>query len=178
MKAADPNFVMGHVISNGLELIGTGRSPLLDKDLEKEFKVMSDLAKTQQLTEWETMHAAALEVFAKGNIPAAAEMWEQILQDHPLDLLAIKLAHDSYFYLGQQTQMRDSIARILPYWTPSTPLSRKPLKCLEGLYMGHLSSAKVPNSRPSVDRSVNGGGPEIAPAPPTSIHSKRAIIHR
>ncbi|XP_066446298.1 tetratricopeptide repeat protein 38 isoform X2 [Eleutherodactylus coqui] len=123
MKAADPNFVMGHVISNGLELIGTGRSPLLDKDLEKEFKVMSDMAKTQQLTERETMHAAALEMFAKGNIPAAAEMWEQILQDHPLDLLAIKFAHDSYFYLGQQTQMRDSIARILPYWTPSTPLS-------------------------------------------------------
>ncbi|CAN2391358.1 tetratricopeptide repeat [Pristimantis euphronides] len=114
---------MGHVISNGLELIGTGRSPLLDKEFQKELNVMSDLAKTQPLTEREKIHVTALQTFAKGNIPAAAEMWDQILQDHPLDLLAIKLAHDSYFYLGQQTQMRDSIARILPYWTASTPLS-------------------------------------------------------
>ncbi|XP_040295099.1 tetratricopeptide repeat protein 38 [Bufo bufo] len=123
IRAADPNFVMGHVISNGLELIGTGRSPIIDQEFEKDLKVMSDLAKTQPLTEREKMHVAALETFAKGNIPMAADMWDQILQDHPLDLLAIKLAHDSYFYLGQQTQMRDSISRILPYWTPSTPLS-------------------------------------------------------
>ncbi|XP_073423794.1 tetratricopeptide repeat protein 38 isoform X1 [Dendrobates tinctorius] len=123
MKAADPNFVMGHVISNGLDLIGTGRSPLLDKEFERDLKVMSDLAKTQPLTEREKLHVAALETFAKGNLPKAADMWDQILQDNPLDLLAIKLAHDSYFYLGQKTQMRDSISRILPYWTPNTPLS-------------------------------------------------------
>ncbi|KAM3926206.1 tetratricopeptide repeat protein 38 [Leptodactylus fuscus] len=123
MKGADPNFVMGHVISNGLELIGTGRSPFIDKELEKNLRVMSDLAKTQPLTDREKLHVAALETFAKGNMPKAAVMWDQILQDHPLDLLAIKLAHDSYFYLGQQTQMRDSISRILPYWTESTPLS-------------------------------------------------------
>ncbi|XP_069619455.1 tetratricopeptide repeat protein 38 isoform X1 [Ranitomeya imitator] len=123
MKAADPNFVMGHVISNGLDLIGTGRSPLLDKEFERDLKVMSDLAKTQPLTEREKLHVAALETFAKGNLPKAADTWDLILQDHPLDLLAIKLAHDSYFYLGQKTQMRDSISRILPYWTPNTPLS-------------------------------------------------------
>ncbi|XP_073506136.1 tetratricopeptide repeat protein 38 isoform X2 [Phyllobates terribilis] len=123
IKAADPNFVMGHVISNGLDLIGTGRSPLLDKEFERDLKVMSDLAKTQPLTEREKLHVAALETFAKGNIPKAADMWDQILQDHPLDLLAVKLAHDSYFYLGQKTQMRDSISRVLPYWTPNTPLS-------------------------------------------------------
>lgn len=123
IKAADPSFVMGHVMANGLELIGTGRSPVIDKEFEKELKVMSDLAKTQPLTEWETLHVAALETFAKGNFPKASDMWEQILQGHPLDLLALKLAHDSYFYLGQQTQMRDSVSRVLPYWTPSTPLS-------------------------------------------------------
>ncbi|KAG8579855.1 hypothetical protein GDO81_011077 [Engystomops pustulosus] len=123
IKEADPNFVMGHVISNGLELIGIGRSPIIDPEFRKELNVMSDLAKTQPLSEWEELHVAALETFAKGNLPKAAEMWDWILLDHPLDLLAIKLAHDSYFYLGQQTQMRDSISRILPYWTATTPLS-------------------------------------------------------
>ncbi|KAM5172841.1 tetratricopeptide repeat protein 38 [Mantella aurantiaca] len=123
IKTADPNFVMGHVLSNGLELIGTGRSPLLDKELQNALQIMSDLAKSQSLTERERSHVAAVETFAKGNIVKAAMLWEEILQNHPLDLLALKFCHDSYFYLGQQTQMRDSVGRVLPYWTPKTPLS-------------------------------------------------------
>ncbi|XP_069824037.1 tetratricopeptide repeat protein 38 isoform X2 [Dendropsophus ebraccatus] len=123
IKAADPNFVMGHVMANGLELIGTGRSPTIDQEFAKDLSVMSDLAKTQPLTEWEKLHVAAVETFAKGNMPKASDIWERILQDHPLDMLAIKFVHDCYFYLGQQTQMRDSVARVLPYWTSSTPLS-------------------------------------------------------
>ncbi|XP_063784949.1 tetratricopeptide repeat protein 38 isoform X2 [Pseudophryne corroboree] len=123
INAADPDFVMGHVVANGLELIGTGRSPLIDKELANSLKVMADLSKAQPLTEWERLHVAALETFAKGNLPKASDYWERILQDHPLDLLAMKFAHDTYFYLGEQTQMRDSVARILPYWAPSNPLS-------------------------------------------------------
>ncbi|XP_072256361.1 tetratricopeptide repeat protein 38 [Pyxicephalus adspersus] len=123
IKAADPNFVMGRVLSNGLELIGTGRSPVLDKELQKDLKTMSDQAKAQSLTEREQLHVSAIETFAKGNLVKAATLWEEILQNHPLDLLALKFAHDAYFYLGQQTQMRDSVARVLPYWTPKTPLS-------------------------------------------------------
>ncbi|XP_075066433.1 tetratricopeptide repeat protein 38 [Mixophyes fleayi] len=123
IKAVDPNFVMGHVISNGLELIGTGRSPFIDKELENDLKIMSDLSKTQPLTERELLHVAAVETFAKGNLPKASVLWDQILQNHPLDLLALKFAHDTYFYLGQQTQLRDSVARVLPHWTPSRPLS-------------------------------------------------------
>ncbi|XP_018425895.1 PREDICTED: tetratricopeptide repeat protein 38 [Nanorana parkeri] len=123
IKAADPNFVMGHVLSNGLELVGTGRSPVLDKELQDDLKTMSDLAKTQSLTEREQSYVAALETFAKGNLVKATALWEEILQNHPLDLLALKFAHDAYFYLGQQTQMRDSVARVLPFWTPKNPLT-------------------------------------------------------
>ncbi|KAM4747280.1 tetratricopeptide repeat protein 38 isoform 2-T2 [Rhinophrynus dorsalis] len=53
----------------------------------------------------------------------AGDLWDRILQDHPTDLLALKFAHDAYFYLGHQRKMRDSVARVLPYWTPETPLS-------------------------------------------------------
>ena len=54
----------------------------------------------------------------------AAEGWEEIMVQYPQDMLAIKLAHDAYFYLGYQPQMRDSIARVLPYWKPDTPFYR------------------------------------------------------
>ncbi len=52
----------------------------------------------------------------------AAEIWEDILLEHPTDLFAIKLAHDAYFYLAYQPQMRDSIARVLPSWRHEMPL--------------------------------------------------------
>lgn len=58
------------------------------------------------------------------NFPKACNIWEDILVDHPTDMLAIKFAHDAYFYLGAQAQIRDSVARVLPHWKPHMPLSR------------------------------------------------------
>ena len=52
----------------------------------------------------------------------AADVWEDILVDHPLDMLALRFAQDSYFYLGYQPQMRDSIARVIPHYKETTPL--------------------------------------------------------
>lgn len=63
-------------------------------------------------------------LWASRNFPKACELWEQILRDHPTDMLALKFSHDAYFYLGYQEQMRDSVARIYPFWTPAIPLSR------------------------------------------------------
>ena len=42
--------------------------------------------------------------------------------DHPKDLLALKFAHDNYFYLGLGPQMRDSIGRVWSKWDESVPL--------------------------------------------------------
>ena len=55
-------------------------------------------------------------------IVKALDTWEDILSQHPTDVTALKFAHDSYFYLGYQDQMRDSIARVLPYWNETMPL--------------------------------------------------------
>ncbi len=55
----------------------------------------------------------------------ACEVWEGILVDHPTDMLALKFAHDGFFYLGKQTEMRDSVARVLPHWKPHMPFYRQ-----------------------------------------------------
>ncbi|XP_059969091.1 tetratricopeptide repeat protein 38 [Mesoplodon densirostris] len=123
LKAADPTFALGHAIANGLILIGTGSSVRLDKELDLAVKTMVEISKTQPLTQRERLHVSAVETFAKGNLPKACELWEQILQDYPTDMLALKFSHDAYFYLGYQEQMRDSVARIYPFWTPDIPLS-------------------------------------------------------
>ncbi|XP_068024225.1 tetratricopeptide repeat protein 38 [Melanerpes formicivorus] len=123
LKAADPNFTMGYVIANGLELVGTGSSVRLSKELDGAMRTMMTLSKSQPLTEREKLHVSALDMFARGQLPKACDLWEEILQNHPTDLLALKFAHDTYFFLGHQTQMRDSVARVYPFWTPEVPLS-------------------------------------------------------
>lgn len=123
LKAADPSFAMGHAIATGLVLVGTGSSVRLDKALALAVKTMVDTAQGQALTPRERLHVSAVESFARGNFPEACERWEQILRDHPTDMLALKLSHDAYFYLGSREQMRDSVARVYPFWTADVPLS-------------------------------------------------------
>ena len=56
------------------------------------------------------------------NTAQACLTWEDILIENPTDMFALKMAHDSYFYLGYQAQIRDSIARVLPRWKENIPL--------------------------------------------------------
>ncbi|XP_003420942.1 tetratricopeptide repeat protein 38 [Loxodonta africana] len=123
LKEADPTFTMGHVIANGLLLIGTGTSVRLDPELAQALKTMVEMSEAQPLTQRERLHVSAVEMFAEGNFLKACDLWEQILRDHPTDMLALKFSHDAYFYLGFQEQMRDSVARVYPFWTPDIPLS-------------------------------------------------------
>ncbi|XP_009707212.1 PREDICTED: tetratricopeptide repeat protein 38, partial [Cariama cristata] len=101
----------------------TGSSVRLNKELESAMRTMMTLSQSQPLTEREKLHVAALDMFASGQLPKACDLWEQILQSHPTDLLALKFSHDTYFYLGYHIQMRDSVARVYPFWTPDIPLS-------------------------------------------------------
>ncbi|XP_063478641.1 tetratricopeptide repeat protein 38 isoform X20 [Symphalangus syndactylus] len=68
LKAADPTFAMGHAISTGLVLIGTGSSVKLDKELDLAVKTMVEVSRTQPLTRREQLHVSAVETFAKGYV--------------------------------------------------------------------------------------------------------------
>uniref|UniRef100_A0A8C3A2V7 Tetratricopeptide repeat domain 38 n=1 Tax=Cyclopterus lumpus TaxID=8103 RepID=A0A8C3A2V7_CYCLU len=125
IQAADPNFVMGHVITTGLELMSTASSPRLNESLASAVRRTVELATSQVLSPRERLHVKAIERFTK-----ACDVWEYILVDHPTDLLALKFAHDGYFYVGAQAHLRDSVARVLPHWKPHTPL----FSYLKGMY--------------------------------------------
>jgi tetratricopeptide (TPR) repeat protein len=72
-------------------------------------------------TDRERRHIAALDAWCRGDIAGATSGWEAILLDHPLDVLALRLAHFTHFYLGDAAAMRDSVARVLPYWSAEQP---------------------------------------------------------
>ncbi|XP_076371129.1 tetratricopeptide repeat protein 38-like isoform X2 [Tachypleus tridentatus] len=124
IKVADPEFVMGHVMSIGLDLIGTGRTPRLDNTFKLEIENVESLSKNQAsfLTSREQSHVKAVFLWADGFLDEAINVWEDILVNYPTDIFALKMAHDTYFYLGYQSQIRDSIARVLPHWKPTIPL--------------------------------------------------------
>lgn len=69
----------------------------------------------------ERRHLAAAKAWAAGAIIGATDVWEDILLDHPTDALALRFAHDSYFYLGHSLSIRDSVARVLPAWDREGP---------------------------------------------------------
>ncbi|KAL4612798.1 tetratricopeptide repeat protein 38 isoform X1 [Arapaima gigas] len=163
MREADPNFVMGHVIGTGLELIGTGSSVLLNQQLASAVKRTVELAQTRDITRREQLHASAIELFSRGCIPKACDLWEEILLEHPTDLLALKFAHDSYFYLGYQVQMRDSVARVLSHWKPHMPL----YSYLKGLYSFGLLETHFYDQAEKVAKE----GLDLTPGDAWSVHT-------
>lgn len=60
--------VMGDVLANGLQLLGTGRSPLIDIRLKDSIDAMNVKAKRQNLTNRESLHVRAVQLLAEGYI--------------------------------------------------------------------------------------------------------------
>jgi hypothetical protein len=65
----------------------------------------------------EQAHAAALGAWIAGDLDRMLGIWEQILADHPLDVLAFRLAHFNNFWLGRAGEMRASVERVKPKWS-------------------------------------------------------------
>ncbi|CAF0974777.1 unnamed protein product [Brachionus calyciflorus] len=116
MLNCDVDFILGHVLKSGIELIGSSAN--LSPSYSHNITHLTSLADkvSKNLTKRELLHVQAIINLYSGDINKSCDLWESILIEHPNDMLAIKFAHDSYFYLGQHPQMRDSISRVLPYW--------------------------------------------------------------
>lgn len=121
MLKEDSNFAMGYCLDLAINLLNV---PILTNDLENKLSHLNSLKENRNLnlTNRELMHINAINDLANGNINTATNKWEEILIEHPHDISAIKFTQDAYFYIGYQSQARDSISRVLPFWKASTPL--------------------------------------------------------
>jgi tetratricopeptide (TPR) repeat protein len=113
----DPAFNLGASAIASLFLLNgfRGDNPAVTKAIAAAEAALSDA------TSREKRHLAAAKAWAAGAIIGATDLWEDILVDHPTDALALRFAHDSYFYLGHSLSIRDSIARVLPAWDRQNP---------------------------------------------------------
>lgn len=166
---ADPNFVMGHVIKNGLELLGTATTTRLNAQLGRDIYDMAIIADKQtSLTSAERQHVHAVRLWSEGQMAAACNVWETILMNNPLDLLASKFAHDTYFYLGYSAPMRDSLGRTMPYWKPDMPLY--------GYLCGMYSFGLEETNKYDEAEKIAKKGLEINPRDAWSTHSVAHVL--
>lgn len=123
MFSADANFVLGHVFKNGIEMMGESGA-FSDVYYDRSMNELVRLGQSQAhyLTEREKNHIRAMVHFHRGNIDRSCTVWENILVEHPTDMLALKFLNDSYFFMGQSAKMRDSLARVIPFWNKTLPL--------------------------------------------------------
>jgi len=115
---ADPEMPMAHCARGYfMKLFCT---PPLERKAEESLAKAKSLA-GKGATARERRHVGALEAWCRGDITGATDGWEEILLDHPRDVLALRLAHFTHFYLGDAAAMRDSVSRVLPYWSAEHP---------------------------------------------------------
>lgn len=115
LTESDPDMPMARCAKGYLaKLIGSTNHSARAKVISSE---MGEILNQTGANDRERAHAAALAHWCAGDLEKATGVWEGILLDHPLDGLALRLAHFTHFYSGDPRRMRDSMARILPLWS-------------------------------------------------------------
>jgi tetratricopeptide (TPR) repeat protein len=113
--AADDSLVLGHIYRAYLQLYGT---------TPEGVGTASDILKQLDGTvmgEREAHHLRAARSWVQGDWQGTARSLERALLRHPRDLLALKVAQDLYFFLGNRLELRDTAARVLPAWPREQP---------------------------------------------------------
>ncbi|XP_015791383.1 tetratricopeptide repeat protein 38 [Tetranychus urticae] len=119
MFLADPDFVLGHCLKIDLMLAALA-STTTKTELTTSIDNLIKLSKSDKpLTDREKAHVDATLRLARGDLDGACQIWEKILLTYPTDLHALKTCYDIYFNRGQFRQLRDTVARVLPFWQSS-----------------------------------------------------------
>eukprot|EP00698_Gefionella_okellyi_P012729 TRINITY_DN3447_c0_g1_i1.p1 TRINITY_DN3447_c0_g1~~TRINITY_DN3447_c0_g1_i1.p1 ORF type:complete len:321 (-),score=42.31 TRINITY_DN3447_c0_g1_i1:475-1386(-) len=110
----DEGCILAAIIVAGLEILSTS-SAFDSPGISSSLHTLASLVEAKGSPS-DVLHLEALRHFARGDLTRASECWERVLLANPVDAIALKFAYDSYFYYGDSRQIRDTIARVRPYW--------------------------------------------------------------
>lgn len=88
MLESDSNFVLGHVLRCGIQLVGSSNPTAIDEDIAEVNKLAEKQAKS--LTNREKEHVKAVNDLHRGDVTKACLKWENILIENPTDLMAMR----------------------------------------------------------------------------------------
>lgn len=117
--AGDADMPMAHCLKGYFFQLFS--NPALHPKADQALAQAQSAADARGANTRERTHIAALAAWRAGDLRKATALWEAILIEHPRDILALKLGHFTHFYLGDAAELRDSVARVLPCWSESTP---------------------------------------------------------
>lgn len=115
----DPDLVMAHVLRGYFMHLFCHRG--LMARARESLDAARESAGRVGATPREQSHMAALEAWCNGRPADSVVIWADILIDHPLDIVALKLSEYWNFYTGEAAGMRDSVGRALHAWEPGVP---------------------------------------------------------
>jgi len=122
---ADPEFGLAHCLKGYFAMLAYKQSALPIAEA-----AAADAARFSEHATWrERAHVAALQQWIAGEPDRAAETWEQILAEHPRDILAFRLAHFVNFWLGRPDLMLASVLRAERHWSDALPGYNAILAC-------------------------------------------------
>jgi tetratricopeptide (TPR) repeat protein len=115
--AEDPEFVMGHCFR--ADLLTTTTDKAAESMLRESVQAGEALA--AKANDRERRHLTAARAWLDGEFERAVALYGSITIDYPRDSLALQVAHIGDFLLGQSSQLRDRVARVLGEWDDSVP---------------------------------------------------------
>jgi tetratricopeptide (TPR) repeat protein len=117
LNEADPAFGLGHVLMGYFMMMAFKRAAL-----PRAQQAAGDAERhLGRATPREQAHLAALQAWVAQDATQAVSIWQQILRDHPHDVLAFRLAHFVNFWLGRPGGMLESAQAVAPHWNAALP---------------------------------------------------------
>ncbi len=113
----DPAFVMGHCLRGYLFMLFSSNSVLG----KVEQSLQAAEAGLGHVTWREKAHVGALSAWSAGDMAKSNAIWEEILVEHPLDVLALRLQHFNAFWMGRSQLLRDAVAGVFGAWDDGIP---------------------------------------------------------
>jgi hypothetical protein len=159
---ADPEFGLAHVLKGYFAMLGYKQTLV---PMAREAADTAALCMTGA-TPREHAHLAALNAWIGNEPDRAAAIWQQIVDDHPRDIVAFRLAHFVNFWLGRPGTMLASVDGVLPYWNDDLPCYNAILGCLcfANEESGHYTEAEQAG-RAAIERD------------PTDLWSAHGVAH-
>lgn len=149
MFAADPEFGLAHCLKGYFAMLSYKQAalPMAEEAAANAVRL------SERATSRERAHVAALQFWINGEPDRAAAVWEQILGEHPRDVLAFRLAHFVNFWLGRPDLMLASVLRAEPHWSDALPGYGAILgcRCFAHEECGHYTEAEAAG-RAAIDR--------------------------
>jgi tetratricopeptide (TPR) repeat protein len=114
LLTTDPDFLFGHLLKGYFSMLAFNLAsvPAARDALEAARRLSPGATRREQA------HVAALAHWVAGDIDATLQTWEQILDEHPRDVVAFRLHHFLAFWYGRPESMAKQADAALAQWSP------------------------------------------------------------